>query len=155
MNNFLIFLIYLIHPIYISTSQIIIFNNIAEVDIKIFRDDLEDDLRLFFSKSISIDNDTKLQNASSEIDSYIQNKFELRIDDSKIKLSRFKYNLINDLVEISCSFDYEGDINEINIINNILFGVYEIQKNVVFIKVEKQSKSYIFSFSDREKTFIY
>ena len=155
MNNFLIFLIYLIHPIYISTSQIIIFNNIAEVDIKIFRDDLEDDLRLFFSKSISIDNDTKLQNASSEIDSYIQNKFELRIDDSKIKLSRFKYNLINDLVEISCSFDYEGDINEINIINNILFGVYEIQKNVVFIRVEKQSKSYIFSFSDREKTFIY
>ena len=155
MNNFLIFLIYLIHPIYISTSQIIIFNNIAEVDIKIFRDGLEDDLRLFFSKSISIDNDTKLQNASSEIDSYIQNKFELRIDDSKIKLSRFKYNLINDLVEISCSFDYEGDINEINIINNILFGVYEIQKNVVFIRVEKQSKSYIFSFSDREKTFIY
>ena len=148
-------MIYLIHPIYISTSQIIIFNNIAEVDIKIFRDDLEDDLRLFFSKSISIDNDTKLQNASSEIDSYIQNKFELRIDDSKIKLSRFKYNLINDLVEISCSFDYEGDINEINIINNILFGVYEIQKNVVFIRVEKQSKSYIFSFSDREKTFIY
>ena len=42
-----------------------------------------------------------------------------------------------------------------NIINNILFGVYEIQKNVVFIKVEKESKSYIFSFSDREKTFIY
>ena len=155
MNNFLIFLIYLIHPIYISTSQIIIFNNIAEVEIKIFRDDLEDDLRLFFNKSISIDNDTKLQNASSEIDSYIKNKFELRIDDSKIKLSGFKYNLINDLVEISCSFDYEGDINEINIINNILFGVYEIQKNVVFIRVEKQSKSYIFSFSDREKTFIY
>ena len=135
--------------------QIIIFNNIAEVEIKIFRDDLEDDLRLFFNKSISIDNDTKLQTASSEIDSYIKNKFELRIDDSKIKLSGFKYNLINDLVEISCSFDYEGDINEINIINNILFGVYEIQKNVVFIRVEKQSKSYIFSFSDREKTFIY
>ena len=100
MYNFLIFLIYLIHPIYISTSQIIIFNNIAEVEIKIFRDDLEDDLRLFFNKSISIDNDTKLQNASSEIDSYIKNKFELRIDDSKIKLSGFKYNLINDLVEI-------------------------------------------------------
>ena len=155
MYSFLIFLIYLIHPIYISTSQIIIINNIAEVDIKIYRDDLEDDLRLFFSKSISIDNDTKLQNASSEIDAYIQNKFELRIDGSKIKLSGFKYNLINDLLEISCSFNYKEDINEINIINNILFGVYEIQKNVVFIKVEKESKSYIFSFSDREKTFIY
>jgi hypothetical protein len=155
MYNFLIFLIFLIHPIYISTSQIIIINNIAEVDIKIYRDDLEDDLRLFFNKSISIDNDTKLQNASSEINAYIQNKFELRIDGSKIKLSGFKYNLINDLVEISCSFNYKEDINEINIINNILFGVYEIQKNVVFIKVEKESKSYIFSFSDREKTFIY
>ena len=155
MYNLLIFFLFIIHPIYISTSQIIILNNIAELDIKIFRDDLEDDLRLFYNKSISIDDEIKLQNASSKIDAYIQSKFELRINNSKIELSGFKYNLINDLIKVSCSFDYNGDINEINIINNILFGVYDIQKNVVFIKVEKESKSYIFSFSDREKTFIY
>ena len=155
MNNFLIFFLFLIHPIYISSSKIIIINDTAEVNIKIFRDDLEDDLRLFYNKSISIDNIIKLQNASSQIDTYIQNKFELRIDNSKIKFSEFKYNLINDLVEISCSFDFKKDFNEINIINNILFEVYKIQKNVVFINVEKQSKSHIFSFSDREKTFSY
>ncbi len=155
MNNFLIFFLFLIHPIYISSSKIIIINDTAEVNIKIFRDDLEDDLRLFYNKSISIDNIIKLQNASSQIDTYIQNKFELRIDNSKIKLSEFKYNLINDLVEISCSFDFKKDFNEINIINNILFEVYKIQKNVVFINVEKQSISHIFSFSDREKTFSY
>jgi hypothetical protein len=155
MNNFLIFFLFLIHPIYISSSKIIIINDTAEVNIKIFRDDLEDDLRLFYNKSISIDNIIKLQNAASQIDTYIQNKFELRIDNSKIKLSEFKYNLINDLVEISCSFDFKKDFNEINIINNILFEVYKIQKNVVFINVEKQSKSHIFSFSDREKTFSY
>ncbi|MFL3001504.1 MAG: DUF6702 family protein [Cytophagales bacterium] len=155
MNNFLIFFLFLIHPIYISSSKIIIINDTAEVNIKIFRDDLEDDLRLFYNKSISIDNIIKLQNASSQIDTYIQNKFELRIDNSKIKLFEFKYNLINDLVEISCSFDFKKDFNEINIINNILFEVYKIQKNVVFINVEKQSKSHIFSFSDREKTFSY
>ena len=155
MNNFLIFFLFLIHPIYISSSKIIIINDTAEVNIKIFRDDLEDDLRLFYNKSISIDNIIKLQNAASQIDTYIQNKFELRIDNSKIKLYEFKYNLINDLVEISCSFDFKKDFNEINIINNILFEVYKIQKNVVFINVEKQSKSHIFSFSDREKTFSY
>jgi len=155
MNNFLIFFLYIIHPIYVSSSKIVIINETAEVNIKIFRDDLEDDLRLFYSKSISIDNDIKLQNASSEIDAYIQKKFELRINNSKIKLSYFKYNLINDLVEISSSFTYKKDVEEIKIINNILFEVYKIQKNVVFINVEKQSKSYIFSFSDREKTFIY
>jgi len=98
MNNFLIFFLYIIHPIYVSSSKIVIINETAEVNIKIFRDDLEDDLRLFYSKSISIDNDIKLQNASSEIDAYIQKKFELRINNSKIKLSYFKYNLINDLV---------------------------------------------------------
>jgi len=54
-----------------------------------------------------------------------------------------------------CYKNKEIEFNEINIINNILFEVYKIQKNVVFINVEKQSKSHIFSFSDREKTFSY
>jgi len=51
-------------------------------------------------------------------------------------------------------------VNPVNIYgakfgDNCFVGPFtEIQKNVVFIKVEKESKSYIFSFSDREKTFI-
>ena len=45
MYNILIFFLFIIHPIYISTSEIILNNNNAEVKIRIFRDDLEDGLR--------------------------------------------------------------------------------------------------------------
>ena len=58
-------------------------------------------------------------------------------------------------VEISFYFNSKEEINEINIMINILFDVYKIQKNVVLINYKSKINSYIFSFSDREKTFIY
>lgn len=154
MYNILIFILF-IHPIYISTSEIILNNNNAEVKIRIFRDDLEDGLRLFHGKSISIDTNQKLKKESKEIDTYIQNKFKLSIDKSKINISIINYQLINDLVEISFSFKSELRIDNISVTNNILFDVYRVQKNVILINFENQTKSHIFSFSDREKTFTY
>ena len=155
MYNILIFFLFIIHPIYISTSEIILNNNNAKVKIRIFRDDLEDGLRLFHGKSISIDTNQKLKKESKEIDTYIQNKFKLSIDKSKINISIINYQLINDLVEISFSFKSELRIDNISVTNNILFDVYRVQKNVTLINFENQTKSHIFSFSDREKTFTY
>ena len=155
MYNILIFFLFVIHPIYISTSEIILNNNNAEVKIRIFRDDLEDGLRLFHGKSISIDTNQKLKKESKEIDRYIQSKFKLSIDKSKINISIINYQLINDLVEISFSFKSELRIDNISVTNNILFDVYRVQKNVTLINFENQTKSHIFSFSDREKTFTY
>ena len=53
MNFFNLFLI-LIHPIYISTVELISDKDEGILKIKIFRDDLEDGLRIFHSNSISI-----------------------------------------------------------------------------------------------------
>ena len=155
MSFLFINILFLIHPFYVSTTEISINKNMSEVKIKIFRDDLEDGLRLFHGNSISIDSDRKLEIASEEIDEYIKNKFQLSIDMYEIDISTSRHKLINDLVEISFFFNYEDEINEINIVNKILFDVYNIQKNVVLINYKSKINSYIFSFSDREKTFIY
>ena len=50
MVTFYLYFLFLLHPFYISTSEIILNNNGAQVKIKIFRDDLEDGLRLFHGK---------------------------------------------------------------------------------------------------------
>ena len=63
--------------------------------------------------------------------------------------------LINDLVETSFYFKSQLRINKISVKNNILFDIYKIQKNVTLIISENQTKSHIFSFSNREKTFTY
>ena len=68
-------------------------------------------------------------------------------------ISMIRYKLINDLVEISFYFNYGESINKISIMNNILFDVFKVQKNVVLINYKSKINS-IFSFLI-EKTFIY
>ena len=82
-----------IHPVYISTSEITINQNKAVLKIKIFRDDLEDGLRMHYNKSISIDSQIKLINESKYVDEYIMNKFILSINDDVIKLSSSEFKL--------------------------------------------------------------
>ena len=144
-----------IHPVYISTSEITINQNKAVLKIKIFRDDLEDGLRMHYNKSISIDSQIKLINESKYVDEYIMNKFILSINDDVIKLSSSEFKLENDVVEISNIFQYIKMIRELNIINSILFEIYKIQKNVIFINNDGKSDFYTFSQSDKEKTFNY
>ena len=62
----------LVHPFYISTTEITLKEDRHDIKIKIFRDDLEDGLRLFFDKSISIDTELKLENRSSQVADYIK-----------------------------------------------------------------------------------
>ena len=145
----------LVHPFYISTTEITLKEDKHDIKIKIFRDDLEDGLRLFFDKSISIDTELKLENRSSQVADYIKDKFQISVNKSEITPSIDNYNLVNDLVEIYLSFETRGDINNIKVYNNILFDVFQVQKNVVLINLKNQNQSYIFSYSDREKTFNY
>ena len=155
MQVFYILILLLVHPFYISTTEITLKEDRHDIKIKIFRDDLEDGLRLFFDKSISIDTELKLENRSSQVADYIKDKFQISVNKSEIIPSIDNYNLVNDLVEIYLSFETRGDINNIKVYNNILFDVFQVQKNVVLINLENQNQSYIFSYSDREKTFNY
>ena len=155
MIKLLSFFFLLVHPVYISTSEITINQNKAILKIKIFRDDLEDGLRMHYNKSISIDSQIKLINESKYVDEYIMNKFILSINDDVIKLSSSEFKLENDVVEISAIFQYKKKIRSLNIINSILFEIYKIQKNVIFINKDGKSDFYTFSQSDKEKTFNY
>ena len=155
MIKLLSFFFLLVHPVYISTSEITINQNKALLKIKIFRDDLEDGLRMYHNKSISIDSQIKLINESKYVDEYIMNKFILSINDDVIKLSSSEFKLENDVVEISTIFQYKKKIRSLNIINSILFEIYKIQKNVIFINKDGKNIFYTFSQSDKEKTFNY
>ena len=144
MSFLFINILFLLHPFYVSTTEISINKDMSEVKIKIFRDDLEDGLRLFHGNSISIDSDRKLEIASDEIDEYIKNKFQLSIDNYDIDMSMIRYKLINDLVEISFYFNYEEEINEINIMINILESLISAVLGFLIIFLIMQFGAFIF-----------
>ena len=154
MNFFNLFLI-LIHPIYISTVELISDKDEGILKIKIFRDDLEDGLRIFHSNSISINTQNKLLNNHKLVEQYLKSKLKIMIDEDEIKFLDPRFNLYNDIVEINYSFDSKNSLKSIIILNKILLEVYNVQKNVVFIKNNGSNRFYTFSDKDFEKKFIY
>lgn len=154
MNFFNLFLI-LIHPIYISTVELISDKDEGILKIKIFRDDLEDGLRIFHSNSISINTQNKLLNNHQLVEQYLKSKLKIMIDEDEIKFLDPRFNLYNDIVEINYRFDSKNSLKSIIILNKILLEVYNVQKNVVFIKNNGSNRFYTFSDKDFEKKFIY
>ena len=154
MNLFNLFLI-LIHPIYISTVELISDKDEGILKIKIFRDDLEDGLRIFHSNSISINTQNKLLNNHKLVEQYLKSKLKIIIDEDEIKFLDPRFNLYNDIVEINYRFDSKNSLKSIIILNKILLEVYNVQKNVVFIKNNGSNRFYTFSDKDFEKKFIY
>tara|TARA_Y100001970_G_scaffold232572_1_gene289567 strand:- start:5425 stop:5889 length:465 start_codon:yes stop_codon:yes gene_type:complete len=154
MNFFNLFLI-LIHPIYISTVELISDKDEGILKIKIFRDDLEDGLRIFHSNSISINTQNKLLNNHQLVEQYLKSKLKIIIDEDEIKFLDPRFNLYNDIVEINYRFDSKNSLKSIIILNKILLEVYNVQKNVVFIKNNGSNRFYTFSDKDFEKKFIY
>ena len=154
MNFFNLFLI-LIHPIYISTVELISDKDEGILKIKIFRDDLEDGLRIFHSNSISINTQNKLLNNHKLVEQYLKSKLKIMIDEDEIKFLDPRFNLYNDIVEINYRFDSKNSLKSIIFLNKILLEVYNVQKNVVFIKNNGSNRFYTFSDKDFEKKFIY
>ena len=88
--------LFLVNPIYISSTNVVINDDKLEVKVKLFRDDLEDGLRDFHGFSISIDSSNKIEKNIDLINKYINDKLILIIDDDKIVLSANDFSLIND-----------------------------------------------------------
>ena len=105
--------LFLVHPIYISSTNVVINDDKLEVKVKLFRDDLEDGLRDFHGFSISIDSSNKIEKNIDLINKYINDKLILIIDDDKIVLSANDFSLINDVLELSFLKNYINDINSV------------------------------------------
>ena len=130
---YLFALLNFIHPIYISNSSIMVDENHINIKIKIFRDDFEDALRVYHGNSISIDTNDKLLKNKVFVSQYLNNKFILKINENNKNIIISDLHLINDVLEIESSFKIDENITNFKIKNELLFDVYSIQKNILFL----------------------
>ena len=144
--------LFLIHPIYISSTNILIDDYKLEIKVKLFRDDLEDGLRNFHGLSISIDSPNKIEKNIDLINKYINDKLILNINNEKIVLSANDFSLKNDVLEISFLKNYLNEINSVRLINSLLVEIYNIQSNVVFLEIDEKKYYHQFSSKETEKT---
>ncbi len=155
MIHFIFSLFFFIHPVYISSTNIIISDEILEIKIKLFRDDLEDGLRDFHGFSISIDSSNKIEKNKSLINQYINDKLTLEINNEKINFFIIDYSLINDVLEVYFTKNFTKKSKDIRITNQLLIEIYSEQSNIMFLKIFEKKHYYNFTASKIEKSFIY
>ena len=73
----------------------------------------------------------------------------------KVDLIFLDKKIINDVLELKTSIQFEDKIINIKIKNKILLDVYDNQSNIVFIKNLEKKKYYKFDISNTEKNINY
>ena len=150
---FLNFLL-LIHPIYISSTNVVINDDKLEIKVKLFRDDLEDGLRDFHGFSISIDSPNKIEKRKNLIDQYINDKLTLIINNEKINFFIKDYSLINDVLEVYFIQNFTKKSKDIRINNQLLIEVYSEQSNIMFLDIFGKKYYDNFTASKTEKALL-
>ena len=150
---FLNFLL-IIHPIYISSTNVVVRDEILEIKIKLFRDDLEDGLRDFHGFSISIDSPNKIEKKKNLIDQYINDKLTLIINNEKINFFIKDYLLINDVLEVYFIQNFTKKTKDIRITNQLLIEVYSEQSNIIFLDIFGKKYYDNFTASKTEKVLL-
>ncbi len=150
---FLNFLL-IIHPIYISSTNVVINDDKLEIKVKLFRDDLEDGLRDFHGFSISIDSPNKIEKKKNLIDQYINDKLTLIINNEKINFFIKDYSLINDVLEVYFIQNFTKKTKDIRITNQLLIEVYSEQSNIMFLDIFGKKYYDNFTASKTEKVLL-
>tara|TARA_B100000427_G_scaffold247663_1_gene210727 strand:+ start:71 stop:541 length:471 start_codon:yes stop_codon:yes gene_type:complete len=147
-------LLLLIHPIYISSTNVTIDKKKIDIKVKLFRDDLEDGLRNFHGFSISIDSYIKLEKNKEFVHEYINDKLRIIINNEKINFSIKEFSLINDVLEISFFQNFSKNTDSIKVINKLLIEVYNVQSNIFFLEVNSKKYYNQFTASNIEKDLL-
>lgn len=147
-------LLLLIHPIYISSTNVTIDKKKIDIKVKLFRDDLEDGLRNFHGFSISIDSYIKLEKNKEFVHEYINDKLRIIINNEKINFSIKEFSLINDVLEISFFQNFSKNTDSIKVINKLLIEVYNVQSNILFLEVNSKKYYNQFNASNIEKDLL-
>lgn len=147
--------LFLVHPIYISSTNVVINDDKLEVKVKLFRDDLEDGLRDFHGFSISIDSPIKIEKNQNLINEYINDKLTLIVNDEKINFFIMDYSLINDVLEIYFVQNFTKKTKDIRIVNQLLIEIYSEQSNIMFLNIFEKKYYYNFTASKTENNFTY
>jgi len=150
MNRLLIIFCFIIfssiseHKYYVSTS---LFNftedNSLEVTLRIFKDDLS----VAISNKYLIDNtnDLNLENKIyiNKIESYLNSKLNILINNKKIELQLLGLESKNDMYVCYLEFENLPSYNTLSFENKILFEIFKDQQNIIQVKKNGQKRSFI------------
>ena len=143
------------HDIHLSLCELR-FNEATssfEVSIKIFIDDLESAIAKDQAKKVVIGTDPDNEETDEYIAAYIDKHFSIVLDGARIKGEFLGKEITDDLLAVWCHIEFplqKSFPRKCTLTNSILFEVYDDQRNIMDIRMNRSHKDYaIFAVSPR------
>lgn len=138
------------HAIYISVAKVN-FNKEANevlISLKVFSDDLEDAIHNYSGKRQKVVGIMDFTDLSSVIEGYVNKKIELNLDGNQVSLQVDSCENIGDTTWIYLKGETGPFSQSIQVKNQVLFEVFDTQKNIV--EIEYSDEKYYYSLTKDE-----
>lgn len=151
-NKFLILLVAIslmsfsiAHKYYVSVTDIEYVKELESVQIssRVFIDDFEKMLRERYDENITLDIGKDESHIDVYINRYLKNKFKVKINNQEQEFEFLGKEYEDDLVYFYLEITGVSEVNTFEIVNQVLFDVFEDQQNLVKTKINSKNKSFI------------
>lgn len=137
MIHILSFLLLLIHPFYVSITDINLNNktNVIEISTKIFSDDLENGIFSNSKLKIDIIHPKNKEQANVLVANYLKKHLIIRINNQLIPLKFIGYEISDAAVWCYLETEKVNKISVLEIKNDVLIGLHPTQNNILNVKI--------------------
>ena len=137
-----------LHDIHISVCEVRYNAQAAsfQVSLKIFIDDFERAMSKEGAPALHIGGTTEIKDADSYIGAYLNHHFTISLDDSRLVPILAGKELSDDYLAVWCYFEYPAKLSGVkhcSISNDVLFALYEDQRNIMDIRMNSSHKDYM------------
>lgn len=133
------------HKYYVSVTDIEYVKELESVQIssRVFIDDFEKMLRDRYDEKITLDIGKDESHIDVYINRYLKNKFKVKINNQEQEFEFLGKEYEDDLVYFYLEITDVSEVNSFEIVNQVLFDVFEDQQNLIKTKINSKNKSFI------------
>lgn len=144
-----------IHKYYISVTQVNYVEEKKAVQItsRIFIDDFEKLLKERYDDNLILGDDNELKSVNLYMERYLKEKIKFKINGKEMNISFIGKEYDGDIMRCYLEITGVKTIQSIEIINKVLFDLYDEQKNLVKFKINSKQKSYMLT-SQNDKALL-
>lgn len=144
-----------VHKYYISVTQVDFIEEKKTVQItsRIFIDDFESLLRERYDEQITLAEAKEHESVDLYMERYLREKIKIKINEAEVNFSFLGKEYDGDIMRCYLEIVDIESIKSIQIINKVLFDLYDEQQNLIKFKMNSKQKSFILT-SQNDKALL-
>lgn len=133
------------HKFYVSVTEVEYVKEKKSLQIisRIFIDDLENALRKRYEKRLSFSPNDEAEEVEAYLERYLKDKITIKINGKTADFKFIGKEYDNDILFCYLEIVNVEEIKSFQISNKVLFDSFDDQQNIVKLKINDESKSYI------------